>query len=688
MAHTGGRPRSGGRKPTWFSPGSSVTVAGHTLPEGMVYVGAVSEASGDLQDCVIDPARPVASGAPGPLGYWPRYARISRECRNQYLDWLASGRQDRSADIGYVFLFFYGLERRLLLDRPSDAEIGALLAELQRLRGIYAESRSFDGYSHRLIEAVEFIRDPRAKVYIPDLSGPLGEMPLRLQLAVAREVKANRPLSFELAAAALIGMRDFWQAHRKVLDKIRPAFLRVLRPRFEQIFPRGYKPGRGSGATLNLVYRGAMAGLSIDLTARANTADLPDPGKLDWSGLLTLANAVADELAPQAKAIAYHPARAASLTALIACPPEIQDTVASEAKAWLQSLSSAAAVSFGELAGHAMGTQEAKWTMRHRKQVSQALAAVGYAVEPDPEDGAEHLEDGTMVQVFRCADHSRSRGLEVASAAAMLVAGLASRETDQGVAAVNEWCERAGSQLGLSPGQAVRLRAKIAWLRTKPLSLAKVLRMLGDASPDEREFCAHSAAAVAVSSGAVDKANLAALEKICDRIGVPRGSLYSALHSGLGQASPAADEPVIIVPSTPEVLHPIPAEPAAPPAPDGAERLARIRAETERVSAMLAQVFVTEDEPEIAAPSTGNGGAFDGLDAEHASLLQALLKQSEWSRDAFDTEARHAGLMPDGAMEAINEWAFDHFDDALLEDGEIVAVNASLLGSNVAEAAE
>ena len=45
-----------------------------------------------------------------------------------------------------------------------------------------------------------------------------------------------------------------------------------------------------------------------------------------------------------------------------------------------------------------------------------------------------------------------------------------------------------------------------------------------------------------------------------------------------------------------------------------------------------------------------------------------------------------AGLMPDGAMETINEWSFDHHGDALLEDGETVVVNHALLKSETAAA--
>jgi TerB-C domain len=43
--------------------------------------------------------------------------------------------------------------------------------------------------------------------------------------------------------------------------------------------------------------------------------------------------------------------------------------------------------------------------------------------------------------------------------------------------------------------------------------------------------------------------------------------------------------------------------------------------------------------------------------------------------------------MPDGSLETINEWAFERFDEPLLEDGDTLTVNISMLGP-MADAAQ
>ena len=48
-------------------------------------------------------------------------------------------------------------------------------------------------------------------------------------------------------------------------------------------------------------------------------------------------------------------------------------------------------------------------------------------------------------------------------------------------------------------------------------------------------------------------------------------------------------------------------------------------------------------------------------------------------RDAFDAAARAARLMPDGAIETINDWGFDRFDELVIEDGDLLVVPTHLL---------
>ena len=69
------------------------------------------------------------------------------------------GRKDPSADLGYVFLYFYGLERRALYDAAvsatAKAELPEIQAEVERLLKIYGNNRSFQMYGGSLLDLLK-----------------------------------------------------------------------------------------------------------------------------------------------------------------------------------------------------------------------------------------------------------------------------------------------------------------------------------------------------------------------------------------------------------------------------------------------------------------------------------------------------------------------------------------------------
>ncbi len=127
----------------WFSNGSlknyrketnefNFSFAGHNQ---RIITTSISEPS------AIDINLPLSDllFSPPPLGYYPSYERLTPQERTAYLNWLT----DITApiDIGYVFIFYYGLERHLFFGNAEDA-----LATIFILRQFHNNS-SFLDYS-------------------------------------------------------------------------------------------------------------------------------------------------------------------------------------------------------------------------------------------------------------------------------------------------------------------------------------------------------------------------------------------------------------------------------------------------------------------------------------------------------------------------------------------------------------
>ena len=115
-------------------------------------------------------------------------------------------------------------------------------------------------------------------------------------------------------------------------------------------------------------------------------------------------------------------------------------------------------------------------------------------------------------------------------------------------------------------------------------------------------------------------------------------------------------------------------------------------AQTREVSSLLAGIFTDEypDEsmPSVTETSTPQQPAehdidhtalMAGLDETHSKLLRALASSPSWTAEDFHAIVEDHGLMPSGAMETLNEAAFDACDEALLEGEDMIHLNDEVL---------
>jgi hypothetical protein len=103
-------------------------------------------------------------------------------------------------------------------------------------------------------------------------------------------------------------------------------------------------------------------------------------------------------------------------------------------------------------------------------------------------------------------------------------------------------------------------------------------------------------------------------------------------------------------------------------------------AQTATVSALLSSIFA-EDEPilprEVGAGSEGRAGL--GLDQAHSALLRALSARPSWTRIDLEALAAEHSLLPDGAIDAINEASMELCGEPVCEGDDPIAINPEAL---------
>jgi hypothetical protein len=162
-----------------------------------------------------------------------------------------------------VFLFFYGLERRALVDSLSDqsakADLPKIATELRRLFSIYGgKSNSFNGYASQFIDWI-LLPSYTPRLYeqpLPDLKRA-SHLPLHIRLALGQAAIDGKPVPSSLALGWAKLDRNI--TLRSPASRCPEEFDQLFMLKYSELFNQGMILPRNK-TKLKVVYRPASAG--------------------------------------------------------------------------------------------------------------------------------------------------------------------------------------------------------------------------------------------------------------------------------------------------------------------------------------------------------------------------------------------------------------------------------------------
>lgn len=672
---------SGYGRARWFGPRESTEVSGIRVPGGLLYVGTDLRApNGDVDPCLIDPSKRVASSGDYTsirMQYWPGYATITAEARRAYLEWLSDGRRDPHAQIGFVFLFFYGLERRVLVEGGSpeaQRDFSAIASELRRLLQIYGPtSNSFRMYAGGLLNWIELINPP-PRLYqrpIPELPGGMG-VPFYLRVALGQAAQDRSPVPPALAFAWVKGEPSTrWRTAAKRCPT-----------EFERLFEQRYRSAFGDGVVLPLnrtklkfVYAPASSGL-LRGAAATTFGDLPDVTALAGpiKKLQDLVDEATVELEPYSRLIGRQPEAAASLDGLALLPHALWPEKARGSVGSLRARMSDGRVRM-ECSDLLMrfGAQSVP-TRSKFAAFAESLEKQGLGMEPDVLARARlpKLEEGVVVFTLEPGAPPRLQNASylVSELTLQLASSVAASDGAFGAAEVSHLRDQIERWQHLDQNQRRRLHARLSLLELEPESTTGMKKKVERLDASARETIAAISVGLAQSDGQVSPEEVRALEKVYKLLGVDVKRLFSDLHG----ASTSGAAP----------------QPATGPKAIGFQldqgRIAELQKDTERVSAMLSDIFADPEVTEVStepveAPEVEElkSDALLGLDARSSAFARLVMSRPQWTRADLQDAASDLEVMLDGALERINEASLEKFDLPLLEGEDPVEVNAEVV---------
>jgi uncharacterized tellurite resistance protein B-like protein len=661
----------------WTPADRTVEVGGRQIRGGLFYMGnglRGADKSYIGEPALIDPHLAVGTGDATDPGYWPAYETLSPAHRGAFLSWLAGPRLRREADQTQLFIYFYGLERRLLADPKSDdsarAERGSLTLELERLKGEGDEDEkhgSFAPYLDALLDflAAEDLLAGTRKVE-PPTEPCRWEVPLTLRMMIGELAAARLRLPAELAQSWILSSPEAYL--RTPAQRCPEEFAHLFSIRYRERFGEGLV--LPEGAPLRLAYRTASQGLD-EAGRRTSVPDVCSSAQL-IEPLRQLGRECGDDLAPYSRWLGRHAGGPGFKgTALLPAPllAQSDDPAAVSLRELLTTdddgeprvIEANDLIDLWEPGADRLGKKDAVL-------LCQLLEKLGCGIEPDPRFGSPNLKREMPAVLFPLgAGDPRAPSPAYATASVLLHLMAAVAQAD-GTVSGEEEALLETHILGvdeLYPGEQVRLRAHAKWLTRSQVRLPSLGKGGASLSDAERRAIARSVVALAAADGEIDPEEVKTLQRIYKLLGLDPQGVYSELH-----AASAGDGPVVVREGAPgEAGEPIPQR-GSNEARRGLDRAA-IEAkieETAAVSTLLSGIFSEAEEDvapkeSIAVPSTEGPAPDDvatpNLPVAERAFAAALAERESWSREEVEAIAARHEVMIDGALETVNEAAFE-----------------------------
>jgi len=690
--------------PVFLGIGQRLEVAGWTLTDPLIYVADCARMDG-FDASLLCLRRVIAAPAwepPKALGYWPQLGEVKPHQVGNYLQWLAGGRQHPEMDLGYVFLFFYGLERRTLID---NADVDIIAQEIVRLLEVYNHSHSFCSYSTALLSHLIMLGRLRPDLALIDrmLQAQHGLISDEVKAVIVGYLaKATQPLPYSWA---LQFAETDERSRRSIVTKKCPdEFIRLFERKYAEKFGDGLIP-QTDGRARSVTYKPASPSL---LSGTSNFNKIPlanwpilNAWRTQFAPVIEIWNSCIDDLKKYARTTDSD--GVLSAREFESLPVELKHEVQHpQQQEWENLLSEflppngAILIPAGRIAAFGGVSSRARLTLAQSKSICDMAESLGTALEPDARYTGKSYPWDACIAVLRLPDLPVSSiGKNYQLAGIVLRLAVEISEAD-GITDAEERqiiVEFITERFLLGRNEQIRLSALIDVLLKERTSLAGLKKLLEDHLDDkQRHAIGRFLVSVAAQTNGISNSEFRALEKMYVNLG---------LSADLAQKDVAEAEyrppesPIRVLDSEDENSVPLP----------GAvdlDRIRRLRAESDQVAqilvaAMTDTAVLDDDEVAKAVPvnvavagskpipeppvlnTAQPTGPFVFLAASLRAFAAEFVLRDEWKKTEADTLARKHGTTLTAAIDGINEWADEHLGDFLVEDGDPVIVNRKLL---------
>lgn len=669
------------QKGRWISEDEQLSVNGRQLTKGFFYFGGVMNSLDGygIEPSLVDDKRPASSPSVDSeiytdesLGYWPTYASLSKGCRGAYLDWLASDRSNPNTPIGYVFIYFYGFERRVIENKSNnqitDEEYIAIFEEVLRLNSVFNANRSFRGYSANFLELMALQRPTLLEDRLADI--PETNNALSFKVNLATTIANGNPVTAPLALEWL--KNTFEYSLKTPARRCEEEFSQLFQIRFSDKFGEGIsvKPNK---TKLRLSYHAASNGVhGVDL----ELGDLPDPSILKGpiKKLIPIAEQCTEELNSYSRYLGKADTSRSDIAALMLLPKELANEANSPVietfKSWANQIisSNEGLTTVKDFWTHTGTPLPKAFNKKENELVANLAAKAEIGIAPDQRFHHAKLKIDDNIVLF-----SPGHGEFFEPSSAFNQVSLAIRLGAM-VATIDgtvDHHEKIALQTlinhddKLSPSEKNSLNAYLTWRLNAPVNNTGLKARIEKLGVPQVEFLKRFMLSIALADGKIDASEIKQIEKLYTSLGLDKSLVTSDIHAFASSKQPisATSKDASIDKSTFQLDEGI---------------LAMHESDTNDAKSMLESIFAVDEEAELEVSPTADVNE-EGLDSPYKELFETLIAKESWPRKEVHELCSKLNIMVDGALETINDWAYDKVDAPVLDDDGDIYVDLEIV---------
>ncbi len=682
----------------WIKKNELISIQGYDINSGLIYVGEwlpSENYTSTCQSCLINPKLRIDKSNPdyfgNSLSYWPSYSEITPQARAAYLTWLATCKNEPNISIGYVFLYFYGLERRLLIDLEKDTnenniERDEILIEIKRLLDIYKSSSSFKSYATNLLVFSSALYKKNFSLLLEhDNERVYGEYPLHFKLLLADYALNQKPLGHDIALKWL--EYDPFTYLRTPSKRCKKEFDSIFEIKFRKKYGEGIyiKPNK---TQITITYKPASGSLNRNFEKKL---EYPDITKLTKyiEQFRIIAQECENELDAYSRYLGKKPDNANSFVGLSMLPKELLnskaikpvETIKEDLKSKIEK--NVFAFIDASYIMKLMGMNATKLSKNEVVAIVQFLSKIDIGIEPDIRFCNQLLKPEDKTIIFSITEEFPSTPSREYSATSTLVAFAVSISLADGNFSVEERdyiVQHVESSLKLTKPELVRITAYMDWLSTSANQIKGLSPKVKNLSNDHKEQLIRFLLTLSNVDGYVSPEEIKSLKKIYRLFEFSEEKIYSDIHSIQTNTSNLA---TIIPSQVNEDGYAVPKEKEQIENLNLNEKIIeQTLRDTYKIKEILTNIFEEEDQKEEPPSSNIDAESYNstlGLDQQHWVLFNRLIKKDNWGQIEYEALCNELNILPEGAIETLNQFFFDKYGDDLILVDQDLEINRSLL---------